>query len=130
MSEKQYTPEELKTLQDHAHEVIILLMRHGNASGIEMLKIHADKALEKLNGGIKANCEPTIEPAKYECFGKLVWKWIKENPEFLGDEFSLTLMPMAENSGLCKHEVYDPEKHGEMEGLVPGEDGIYWWGEV
>lgn len=81
------------------------------------------------------HCEPEatspdqIELGKLAAFGKIVWDWIKQNPDFCGDEFALTLMPMAEKAGLCKYEVYDPEKHGEFADLVPGEDELYYWGK-
>lgn len=66
-------------------------------------------------------CEPEaaspdqIELGKLAAFGKSVWDWIKANPDFFGDEFSETFLPMAEESGLCRKEPYDPEKHGEIE---------------
>lgn len=99
----------------------------GNRYGQSKIKAFASKALSEF-------CEPEaappdqIELGKLAAFGKSVWDWIKSNPDFCGDEFSLTLMPMAEKAGLCKYETYDPEKHGEFSDLVPGEDELYYWG--
>lgn len=72
----------------------------------------------------KAASPDQIELGKLAAFGKSVWDWIKENPDFYGDEFSETFLPMAEESGLCRKEPYDPEKHGEIE---YGEVGFDIW---
>lgn len=91
--------------------------------GQSKIKAFASKALSKF-------CDPEtaspdqIELGKLAVFGKSVWDWIKSNPDFYGDEFSETFLPMAEESGLCRKEPYDPEKHGEIE---YGEVGFDIW---
>lgn len=95
---------------------------------------HVIQATKRLVSQNPSPCEPEaaspdqIELGKLASFGKSVWDWIKSNPDFCGDEFALTLMPMAEKAGLCKYETYDPEKHGDFPDLVAGEDDYYYWG--
>lgn len=91
--------------------------------GQSKIKAFASKSLSEF-------CEPEsaspdqIEIGKLAAFGKTVWDWIKDNPDFCGDEFSETFLPMAEEAGLCRKEPYDPERHGNIE---YGEVGIDIW---
>jgi len=90
---------------------------------------------EMLAGnGHHPNCEhyadrtPWASPQEAE-FGRLMWQHILNHmPEFLGDEWSEDVMPLAEKAGLCNRVIYDPAIHGEIEDVEPG-DMIWWWGE-
>jgi hypothetical protein len=78
------------------------------------------------------NCEhykPSPPDPRYAVFGKLMWQMIEEiGGEFCWDEWSETVLPMAERAGLCSRVIYDPEKHGDGIEAEPG-DEIWWWGD-
>lgn len=63
----------------------------------------------------------------YDSFGRDVWEWIKRRgADIFQDEDSEVLMPMAQKAGLVQRVIYDPEKHGFVEEVEPG-DFIWWW---
>jgi len=65
---------------------------------------------------------------RFAIFGEEVWNYLKGVlPEFLGDEFSEDLLPLAEKAGLALRTKYDPEIHGEIDDCVKG-DMIWFWG--
>ena len=75
--------------------------------------------------GVCADC---AYDDSFRLFGRLMWKLIqKYGEEFIWDEWSEEVLPLAEKAGLCKRVAYDPEKHGEIN-ADPGCE-IWSWGE-
>lgn len=65
---------------------------------------------------------------RFAAFGRAVWGWIKDHPEFCGEEMSEEILPLARDAGLCRRVVYDPEIHGDGIDADPGCE-VWYWGE-
>ena len=64
---------------------------------------------------------------QFTIFGKLVWRFIRTNPDFLGDPLGEEFMTYAERWGLCERASYNPEVHGDIEWAEPGSEVWVWW---
>jgi hypothetical protein len=65
---------------------------------------------------------------RFKVFGALMWNYITDmGSDFTGDEWSESVLPLAQKAGLAEQVEYNPEIHGHVE--AERGDTIWYWGE-
>lgn len=69
---------------------------------------------------------PPADP-RFARFGEAMWALIWSlGEEFCHDEWSESVLPLAQDAGLCVRARYDPDVHGPLEAERGDE---MWWGD-
>jgi hypothetical protein len=80
------------------------------------------------------NCKPEavtkrdLHIVKMAMFGERVWRVFTDNIDSLDVEAVEEVMEIAASLGMAKQVAYNPETHGDIDGVRPG-GLIWWWGD-